>query len=80
MAEVMEAKHWQARSRPDDSPNLVDTLKGAVTRGGRKYGVDNLTNERHETSTPMSQFMLKPLSPHSKIDARRFETVDASDG
>jgi hypothetical protein len=43
-------------------------------------GIDNLTSERCETSTRMSQIMLQQLSPHSKIDARRFETFDVSDG
>jgi hypothetical protein len=32
---------------------------------------------RHQPQCP--RFMLLQLSQHSKIDARRFETVDASD-
>jgi hypothetical protein len=43
-------------------------------------GIDTLTNRRQEMSSLTSQFMLPRLSHRSKIDARRFETVDASDG
>ena len=42
--------------------------------------IDKLTSRRRDTSTPMSQIYATQLSPHSKIVARRFETVDASDG
>jgi hypothetical protein len=43
-------------------------------------GVDKLTSERREASTPMSRFTPLQLSPRAKIDARRFEIADASDG
>jgi hypothetical protein len=45
-----------------------------------REGIDTLTSRRQEMSSLTSQFMLPRLSRRSKIDARRFETVDASDG
>jgi hypothetical protein len=42
--------------------------------------VDTLTSRRQEMSSLTSQFMLPRLSHRAKIDARRFETGDASDG
>jgi hypothetical protein len=43
-------------------------------------GIDTLTSRRQEMSSLTSQFMLPRLSHRSKIDGRRFEIVDASDG
>jgi hypothetical protein len=43
-------------------------------------GFDTLTNERRAASAPVSLFRLPQRSPHANIDARRFETIDASDG
>jgi hypothetical protein len=43
-------------------------------------GVDKLTNERRQTSNPMFPIYAPPLLHRSKIDAHRFETVDASRG
>jgi hypothetical protein len=51
-----------------------------VFAGSDRDGLDTLTNERRETSNRCPRFMLQQLSPHANIDARRFETVDASDG
>ena len=43
-------------------------------------GIDTLTSRRQEMSSLTSQFMLPRLSHRAKIDARRVETGDASDG
>jgi hypothetical protein len=47
--------------------------------GTPNAGLDTLTNERREALAPVS-YRLPRLSPHTNIDARRFETTDASDG
>jgi hypothetical protein len=60
------------------STNGAHGLLGAIA--WRRAGLDTLTNERRAASAPVSLFRLPQLSPRANIDARRFETVDASYG